>query len=258
MVKSYISAIKSVLKEDKKEISEDRFLLNSLIKAARFRVDKIKYRFPIQKPVLHVILSRTADLFEQENSQQYLAALYKAMFATAYYGLLRIGEVVKGVANHTIKAKDVHVGVNKNKMMLILRASKTHWEDEEPQTVKIKSSLITKGQHEGNAGGRSRAIVNVNQFCLFAILRTYIKLRPKYRTDSEAFFVFRDHSPVPSLQAIKVLRRALQAGGIEPLNYTFHSLRAGRSVDLLQAGVSVETIRKLRHWKSNAVFRYLK
>ena len=40
--------------------------------------------------------------------------------------------------------------------------------------------------------------------------------------------------------------------------YLFHGFQSGRASDLLKLGVSVETIKKLGRWHSNAVFRYLK
>ena len=40
--------------------------------------------------------------------------------------------------------------------------------------------------------------------------------------------------------------------------YGTHSLRSGRTCDLYKLGLSVETIKKIGRWKSNAVFRYLK
>ena len=49
-----------------------------------------------------------------------------ALFATAYYGLFRVGEITD--SQHAVKACDVHIGVNKRKLLFILRTSKTHTE----------------------------------------------------------------------------------------------------------------------------------
>ena len=56
--------------------------------------------------------------------QPYLLVLYEAIFCLAYYGLMRIGELTEG--DHPIKAKDIHIGVNKDKILLVLYTSKTH------------------------------------------------------------------------------------------------------------------------------------
>ena len=74
----------------------------------------------------------------------------------------------------------------------------------------------------------------------------------------EPFFVFRDRTPVRPLHFREVLRKSLTNVGLEAHLYCSHGLRTGRSVDLLEMGLSVETIKKLGRWTSNAVYQYLK
>ena len=54
-----------------------------------------------------------------------------------------------------------------------------------------------------------------------------------------------------------VLQFTLLNIGLDPKVYRIHSLRISRSSDLLNYGVSVETIKKLGQWRSNVVFKYL-
>ena len=56
----------------------------------------------------------------------------------------------------------------------------------------------------------------------------------------------------------KTLKIMLQRAGFNQLLYDTHSLRSGRRVDLVKYGISVETVKDLGRWKSNAVFIYLK
>ena len=56
----------------------------------------------------------------------------------------------------------------------------------------------------------------------------------------------------------QVLKLALEKCGYDPRSFSFLSIRAGRASDLLRLGVSVETIKRLGRWKSNAVFAYLR
>ena len=116
-IKSYISAIKSVLAEDGVILNNNKYLLNALTKACRLKNDKVQTRFPIQKGVLKILL-KTAKTYFEEKGQCYLQALYKALFVAAYFGLLRVGELTVGP--HAILAKNVHVGENKNKILFIL------------------------------------------------------------------------------------------------------------------------------------------
>ena len=58
-------------------------------------------------------------------------------------------------------------------------------------------------------------------------------------------------------QLREIVRKTLKAAGFESLLYSVHSLRGGCSFDLLQAGLTIETIKRLGRWKSNAVYAYL-
>ena len=135
-VNSYISAIKAVLWENNISVSEDRSLLKLLTKACQYRNDRVMLKFPIGKNLLNRLLAQVEKHF-LDISQPYLAILYQAMFASPYYGLLRVGEVATG--DHPILARDVHIGTNKDKILFVLCTSKTHWLDDIPQSMKISS-----------------------------------------------------------------------------------------------------------------------
>ena len=111
--------------------------------------------------------------------------MYKALYATAYYGLFRVGELTSG--SHPIRARDVHIGDNKEKILFILHTSKTHWTDVKPQSVRINSTnLNPKKENSGR----------IHNQCPFRLLREYLRIRAPYLRDQEPFFVFRDRSPV--------------------------------------------------------------
>ena len=57
------------------------------------------------------MLLREFDTFLED--QPYLAALYKTMSSTMYFGLFRISEIVAGP--HQVLAKDMHVRSNKKR-----------------------------------------------------------------------------------------------------------------------------------------------
>ena len=72
------------------------------------------------------------NLYQLFPDQPYLLMMYKAIFLMAYYSLFWIGEI--SFSNHVIKAKDVHIGHNKKKMMFILHSA--HSQNTKPQIVK--------------------------------------------------------------------------------------------------------------------------
>ena len=122
--RSYISAMKTVLMEDGFDISEDKFVLSSLIRACKYRNDCVRNRLPIQKDLLIEILKFTNNYY-LDQGQAYLASLFSSLFITAYFGLFRVCELTLTNSRQTVRVTDVHIGRNKEKILFILRSSKT-------------------------------------------------------------------------------------------------------------------------------------
>ena len=164
---------------------------------------------------------------------------------TTYFGLFRIGEVT--TSDHVILAKDVHMGKNKKKLMFVLHSSKTHWKDSKPQIVKISKTDGWSKSHFTNLG-----------FCPFEIIKTYLDIRKTRQAYHEQFFIFNDRSPVKLFHFRLVLRKLIIYLDLDPDVYQVHGFRAGRTTDMADMGISVETIKKLGRWKSSAVYNYLR
>ena len=244
--KSYISAVKGVLKSDGIEVNEDRYLISSLTRACKYRNDyHVRIRAPIKKNILEILLEET-DQYFGKLGQPYLMHLYQAIFMAAYYGMLRVSEIGSGQDLHPIKATDVHIGTNKNKMLFVLRTSKTHWRDEKPQFVKITSLGKNK------IGERKRSYK-----CPFETIRKYADIRPDCIAYDEPFFVFADRSGIKPSQIRNTLKVLLKKGGFDPSHFSTHSFRIGRSLQLKNLGLSIDLIKSLGCWSSNCVYTYL-
>ena len=109
-IRSYISAIKCVLKDDGYPWEDDQFLLTTLTRACCNINDRVRIRRPIRLKLLETILFEIKRIFAD---QPYLSTMYLAFFSLAYYGLFRVGELAKG--DHPVLAKDVEIGTNKRK-----------------------------------------------------------------------------------------------------------------------------------------------
>ena len=246
--KSYILAIKKILREDGVELSEDKCLLVSITRACKLKNDRVIARLPIQKGLLELLMKWTEDYFSSLN-QEYLCTLYCTLLVTAYYGMFRVGEVTSGT--HPVRVTDIKVGHNKNKILFILRSSKTHGKDAKPQLIKIASRMksnlaVPRFPYHGNF-----------HTCPYYWLRRYTQARPGFAEWSEPFFIFGDHSPVKPRHFRSTLHLILQWEGLDPSLYNTHSLRIRRSFDLLALGVEISMIQALGRWKSNIVFKYL-
>ena len=240
-VRSYISAIKAVLADINVSVDENRCLLNSLTRACKLTRDSFSVRLPIQKDMLNVLLNTTYKYHLYEG-QPYIAHLYVALFSTAYYRLFRVGELTH--SDHVLRVCDVHIASNKDKVMFVLKSSKTHRKYCFPQTVKISSFKSSTSNMQ-------------NHLCPFLILRQYLSQCMMALSNTENFFVFRDRSPVMPYHFRQMLKNIIRQAGMDSDAYTTHSLRSGRAVDLMNLGVSIETIKKMGRWKLNAIYSYL-
>ena len=244
-VRSYISAIKTTLKSNNINISEDQFLLVSLTRACKLKNDCVRTRLPIQKGMLSAILRRTQKYYA-EHDQPYLSVLYSAMISMMYFWLFHISEVTSGI--YPVLAKDIHIGANKKKFLFVLRISKTHTKSAGPQMIKVSSKTL-----------HDKRCYHISDFpCPYELLNKYSGYRGGFRSDTKPFFVLPDKSPVTPRHLSLCLKNIIKLSGFDETLYGSHSLRFGRTWYLFKLGLSVETIKKLGHWRSNAVFRYLK
>ena len=209
--------------------------------------------------MLGLLLQKTQEHFYSIN-QVYLAYLYRALFATAYFRLFRVGELTSG--EHPVQVRDVQLGDNKQKVMFILRTSKTHGKGAKPHLIKISSNKVSKqmvssSPHKSHHNSTSERIEPF-PFCPYNLLRQYFQVRPRYMERTEAFFIFRDQQPVSPSHFRKTLRMVIELCGFNLLLYNTHSLRIGRAVDMLRLHVPIAAIKIFGRWQSNAVYNYLK
>ena len=245
-VKSYVSAIKAVLAENEIEFDVNESLIASLTQACRLTNDHICTRLPIQKEMLRIILEQVDKSYSE---QPYLRVLLKTIFSTMYFGLFRIGELTKGL--HVVKVRDVNIATNKKKFLFILRTSKTHYKNSKPQLIKISS---TSAKNRTNCSRLQSHLP-----CPYSLLREYRNIRPGYRSSDEQFFVFSDNSPVLPSHIRNCLKAMITLAGFEhPHLYSVHAMRAGRACDLIKLGLTIDQVKKLGRWKSNAIFKYLR
>ena len=186
----------------------------------------------------------------RSSGQFYLESLYKALFALAYYGMMRIGEVTK--SDHVLKARDVHAAANKDKLMVILYTSKTHSVAKRPQKIKITSNTTDKS-----------GFYKKRNFCPFVLVNQYISTRfdskKFYSKDSEQFFIFKYGSPVTPDNARAMLKVCLRNIGLDPTFYGMHSFRIGRTTDLIKSKFySLEEVKHMGRWRSNTIYKYIK
>ena len=255
-VRTYVSAIKSVLRNDGYEWDDGKMLLNTLIKSCKIKNDRVKTRLPIQRGLLEMVLF---EIRRKYSEQLYIEALYIAAFLLAYYGLMRVGEIVEG--KHSLKAKDVHkarIGTTKKRICLILHSSKTHDTSMLPQKIKIYGCNSIEIIDQEKTHSLSIKDKKKQHFCPVEWVLKYIDMRSKLKDDNEQFFKFIDGSNLKPQHMRLILRSTLKSFELNPSLYDTHSFRIGRATDLFKGGENLERIKQLGRWKSNAVYKYLR
>ena len=242
-VKSYVSAIKGVLVDDGYQWLDNKILLPTLTKACSAKNDIVTTRLPIQCGLLEMIVFESQRILYK---QPYLATLYATILIISYYGLFRVGEATEG--DHVIKASNVHMGVNKDKILIVLYSSKTHHKGNRPQKVKICANPDAKV----SSSKKNRF------FCPFKLMREYLEVRGKYYKENEQFFIFKDRSPVKPEHIRNILNTCLEKLGLDTSNYGFHSIRIGRASDMENFGYSLLEIKRAGRWRSNIVYKYMR
>ena len=245
-IKSYVLAIKSILKDNGYCWQDGIVLLESLIRTCRIENDCIRRRLPIQIGLLELLLFEVQRYFGSIQ-QPYLEKLYKAIFVIMYYGLMRIGEVVKSNCEHTLRVKDMHVALNKDKILMILYSSKTHGKNNLPQKIKITA-----------LPGKEHFLGRTRMFCPFDLVRQYAAIRGPVDDDTEHFFVFKGKITIMAKHVRTTLRSLLSQLNLDPLLYNTQSFRGGRACDMLKSQMSIEVIKSAGRWQSNAIYKYLK
>ena len=230
-LKSYFSAIKHVLRQGGYSWNDNTFLLSSLIRSCKLQNDKVKVRLPIKKGLLEMLLFEIKRTYK-DAGQNYLYDMYIAILCLTYYGMLRVGEITQGP--HTLKACNVHVGDNKEKIMVVLYTSKTHGQESSPQEIKI-SAVRSDKKH-------------VKFFCPVKAVIKFMQTRGCYHSIQEHFFVVKDKTLVRLENFKTTLRSMLRNIGLDGSLYDVHSFRSRRTCDLAKFGYSVDQIKDMDHW----------
>lgn len=240
-ISSYVSAIRYKLRKDGVKISEKSLEIASIIRTCKKLNKRVILREPIHKHMLHFIL----DALEVEltkRGQPFLLKLYRAIFTMGYYGFMRIGEVVD--SQHAVVIRDIKAALNKDTVNVILWSSKTQKAGTRPHEIRIPQVIDLKPEFERHSP--------------FKIITEYKKLRPETNNNVQ-FFVFSDGSLVRQHHVRNMLKTALRVAGLDQDVHDFHSLRAGRCSDLLNAGVPLIVVKKWGRWKDdNTVMKYFK
>ena len=187
-------------------------------------------RLPITLPILRSMCLS----FNHTGLTPYVCSLLRAMFTTAFFGLLRVGEMTSD---------------SSNQVSLHLHQLSFH----------THHAVLTIHKFKHNASNNPFHIVLKRQndldLCPLQALRLYIASRGSAKGP---LFCFQNLHPVSRNFFISKLNYILKLCGLSPLLYKSHSFRIGAASFYASIGLSDEQIRLLGRWRSNAFRRYIR
>ncbi|XP_054850615.1 uncharacterized protein LOC129340074 [Eublepharis macularius] len=190
-------------------------------------------RQPISPAILRGLGSRWGEIC----SSGYECQLFHATSLTAFFGALRVSELVvqsqRDSSGRALSACDIQfMG---GKVLIRIRKSKTD--------QKQAGSVLTLGPCEDKA------------LCPVRALRSYVKVRGE---DEGVLFRHNDRSPLTRYQFWAVTDRALRQLGLVGVKFGTHSFRIGAASTAAAMGYADRTIQKVGRWKSSAYRSYIR
>lgn len=247
-IKSYISGIKYVANLIGIHIDDSKCRFHSLVKAARIKNGKIRIRLPIKLKLLNRMIDELPNIPKLQN-QPYLVKLYRAIFASAYYGLLRIGEITG--SKHSISSRDVHLAMDRPKVQFRIWTAKNKKRGAWPDDIKIE------GLRDCKACFKDSQVRSSYRYCPVHLIMQYHSVRPQTPGNVQ-FFCFQDGRPIPQVQLRNIIKLVLKSMGITTDAHNGQSFRSGRACDLKKLNYSIRDIKFFGRWKGNSIYKYFK
>ena len=231
-VSTYLSAVSYIHKIKHYSDPTQSFLIKKILDGLK----RLRSRSDIRAPITYDILVQICQVLPFVCFNTYEIALFRAIFSLAYFGLLRVGELVytdKHQAGYSLCFDDVRFVANQ--MTVRIKMSKTN-RSGIPEFLHIPS-------------------VHDKKVCPVLAMKQYIQLRSSF---SGPLFCHANGLPATRYQFGAVLSKSLSYLGLPLRCYKSHSFRIGRSTTLAMAGVPSEQIKRMGRWKSNAYTTYIR
>lgn len=189
-------------------------------------------------PITYDILKEICHHLPSVCHTHYEAKLFTAAYTLAYYGLLRVSELVVtklSQLHRAIRIDDLTIESGNKALRLKIRISKSN-QYGNPTTIRIPQSQS-------------------QEVCCVKSITEFLNIRSKA---SQVLFCHEDGQPLTRSQFSAVLSKTLQSANITNGKYRSHSFRIGRASELSAQGVPDEYIRSMGRWASAAYTTYLR
>lgn len=213
----------------------DNFIVKTILHSAQKSTQTHDKRLPITISILKALPKALTCIIPS----LYDRILYQAMFLTAFFALLRVGELSAtqfGSAN-VIQYDHVELVNNKDGLSHIVLHMRQH-----------KHSKGTPLQITLNRQ-------NDTNLCPVQAVGKYLVIRG---TKTGPLFILKDGQTVTSRQFTATLKEYMCCLGLDPNRYTPHAFRIGSASHAHQINFSDTQLKRLGHWNSSAYTKYIR
>ncbi|XP_077774252.1 integrase/recombinase xerD homolog [Podarcis muralis] len=189
------------------------------------------------RPITFDILSQIHKRLRTVCWSRYEARLFSAAYSIAFFGALRVGELVYEAGQH---------GFSRGLLLSDVTLSR------EDLVVRIRSS---KTDQYGRGALVQLMATDSPGPCPVKDTRRFLSMRVN---SAGPLLIHADGLPLTRHQFTRVMRLALAACGIPAADFASHSFRIGAATTAMHLGLTAERIRDVGRWKSDAYKRYLR
>ena len=177
-------------------------------------------------PISLELLTKICQTLSEICFNQYETFLFKAVFTLAYFGLLRVSELVFTGPMHAdrpLQYDDVSYALSSKILFVQIRKSKTN---QVGKATKLKIYPAEKGA-----------------VCYVEPVLNFMKVRPNI-TCKGYLFCHANREPLTRYQFASILSKSISKLGLPTTIFKTHSFRIGRSTDLATKGMHQTLYRK--------------
>ena len=188
-------------------------------------------------PISPDILERMCTQWRTLCRDEYEISLFHAASLIAFFGALRISELVAQGKADKVRAA-------------------LQWGDVKVQGARVEL-LIRRSKADQRGKGRQLVLglCSNKSICPVRAVNTYLEYRG---SEPGYFFQHADKSPLTKYQFWKLTGLALQAVGIRGARFGTHSFRIGAASTAAAMGYSTQDIKRLGRWSSSCYKRYIR
>ncbi|KAM3936568.1 uncharacterized protein RB166_008366 [Leptodactylus fuscus] len=186
-----------------------------------------------RRPVSYALLCRLVSALPSICSSSYESLVFGACFSLAFFGALRLGELVPSSRSRPGGLLFEDVLLCNDSLRIRIRRSKTD--------SLGKGAWIPLQRVDGDV-------------CPVRSVSDYLSRRAQ----GSSFLVHESGFPVTSFQFRSVFNKSLSFLGADPSEYGTHSFRIGAATEASRAGLSVESVQRIGRWRSSCYAGYVR